>query len=100
MIFRPKPIRIPQPFFIDHKVGGIKGLSGTRTLTEFSISNDSFYPGEQIKCRVEANNTQCSTSIKSFKFKLLRKSSFLVHDKYHDVVEYIDQHKIPGCEKK
>lgn len=77
-IFRQKIERIPQPFSIKYKVGAIKDITSTQSEVEFSIDSFCYHPGEQVKCSVQADNTRCATSIKSFKFKLLRRASFMV----------------------
>lgn len=79
LVYRPlNKVKIPLPFKIDHMVGGLFNLNQTRSATEFSLDAQYFNPGDQIHVIVNSNNQLCTTAIKSFKFKLFRRSTFVV----------------------
>ena len=75
-LFRPK-VQVP---IVDtligkvvSKVGGLMGLGGDYATTEIVFDRNQFYAGDTVNVRIICDNSQCSTAIKSFKFKLKRK---------------------------
>lgn len=72
----------------------------TPTRTEFVVKSNIFAPGEQIPVVINSNNTMCNAAVKSFKFKLWRKESFMFQNELIETYEYLTSIKIPGCKAK
>lgn len=100
MIFRPETQGKQTTAVIDNKVGGYFGINMTPSRTEFVAQSNIYAPGEQIPIVINANNTMCSASVKSFKFKLWRHSTFMFQGEEIQTYEYLTSIKIPGCKAK
>lgn len=49
---------------------------------------------------VESNNAKCQTTIKSFKFKIWRRITYVLNDEIIETGEYMTGLKVPGCKPK
>lgn len=81
-------------------MGGYFGVGQTYSKTEFHIANNVFAQGQQIPIIVQSNNSKCSHSIKSFKFKIWRKVEYMLDGKKMETGEYLNGAKVHGCKPK
>ena len=81
-------------------MGGYFGVNMTRAKTHFYISKSVVSPGNEITVKVDADNSECNISIKSFKFKLWRRTTFKFNGEYIEYGEFLSNVKLPGCKPK
>ena len=55
------------------KVGGMMGFFSSVCKTILQIENKIYCPGDTITVKVNCDNSQCSSNIRSFKIKIFRK---------------------------
>ena len=88
---------------ITAKVGGVAGLGSSQATAIISLEKLTFAPGENIKVKINMDNSKCKKPVKSFKIKLSRKISCFTGKPYsyhakpvlHEI-EYIEAHKYEG----
>ena len=85
---------------MDNKVGGYFGVNMTSSKTEFFLQKSVIEPGTDLHVQINANNSSCNNSIKSFKFKLWRRATYKFNGNYIETGEYLSNIKLPGCKPK
>jgi len=73
-IFHPPKEIAPKNYKLQLRTstGLIKFLGSTETVCEVRFLKNQYYPGELADIWIDCDNSKCSKSIKSFKFKLFR----------------------------
>ena len=90
---------------MNFNIAGVAGLGAQNVSASIQIDKNTFQPGDSIPITIDIDNSKCSKSVKSYKFKLARryecypgngqKTPILVRE------EYLAQHKTnKGCAKK
>lgn len=57
---------------IEVKIGGVMGFGASKSVTDVWITQNQFYPGEQIRVVLKCDNSKVKYEIRNFKFKLFR----------------------------
>jgi hypothetical protein len=91
---------VPAVFGLDGFAGGGLMYKPTPFKSKFTLTQTTFRSNENIVVQAFCDNTKCDCHVKSFKFKLLRKSSFMINNKIYHTTEYIYEVKIPGAPAK
>jgi len=78
----------------------IPGFKKSECITVVEINKNTFYPGDQVKIKIDCDNTSSSIPIKSFKFKLHRKCMGIVNSEQYGQLrirkfEYLETMQIP-----
>lgn len=95
-----RPEQCSATFSTDRKVGGVFGFEQTRSATNFIVQTQFVQPGGELPVKIECDNSQCKSAVKSFKFKLFRTVSFMIDNNPKQSHEILYQVKLPGADKK
>ena len=78
-------------------IGGFMGMAVTESNSHITVEKDQFYPGEEIKVKIECDNTKCKRDVKFFKIKIQRKILALGYDgNYSKHSRYVTAFKLLG----
>ena len=87
---------------LEMTIGGIAGLGSTKAMAEVDIEKLDYQVGENIKVRIDMDNSACAKPVKSFKYKLRRNIKCIVKkgDPSLEKDEYLIEIKDGECEAK
>jgi sporulation-control protein spo0M len=62
------------------KIGGFIGIGSKLIEANFSLNKTRYYPGENLKLKIDIDNRKCSKDVKSYKVKLWRRWTIVDHE--------------------